>query len=72
MSCLEKNVQPELPQNGDEKELLEKFDKYLSVSDTTDKLIHTGTEQNAVTFFDVHQQITTNKQPTDLVQVTNN
>ena len=65
MSCLEKNVQPELPQNGDEKELLEKFDKYLSVSDTTDKLIHTGTEQNWSGDFDKNWKMKMLRGPTD-------
>lgn len=57
LSCLEKNIQPELPQDGDEKELLDKFDEYFSVSETTEK----ANEHKTVTIWDVHQQEIQNK-----------
>jgi hypothetical protein len=64
MNCLEKNVQPELPQNFDEKELLGKFDQCLRVADKTDMPIYNKTEHEVVSFLDVHQQITTKEKLT--------
>lgn len=64
MNCLEKNVQPELPQDFDEKELLGKFDQCLRVADKTDMPIPNRIEHEVVSFLDVHQQITTKEKLT--------